>query len=286
MIREIRETPTISNSSRREVNVLLEETSRSCVDCVNLLILLKNFAQIPVRAIFIALLSFVITTKAGNAAIVGLNNSDSYISPGSNTIASLGYQLTGVTDSTASDNSLITSLGSPDGDLNFTSPLQKLTVPTSFGTWSHNYTGPVYLSSGSSDTINLPDGITAFDLYIEPNTFATANVTASAVGNSTPSSTTQSVKGDGGAEYFGFYSNSGEQIKTVAINVAPPADVLGNPTFAIGELRVNSATAVPESSFVLSILTFGILGATHKLKRQKSSRQCKSVSRKSMKIIS
>jgi hypothetical protein len=237
---------------------------------INFMSLLKS-AKIPVGATFIALMSFVTTTKAGNAAIVGVPDSGSDISPGSNTISNLGYQMVAVTDSTASDRSSVTSLASPDGDL-ITTPLEKRTVPTSFSYWSHNYTGPVYLSSSSSDTINLPDGIQAFDLYIEPNNLGKFDITASGADNTTSSSTTQSVAGFNGAEYFGFYSNGADEIKTVTITT-PTASTnsLTVPTnFAIGELRVSTPTVavVPEPSSLLGTLAFGTLGTVYLLKRQ------------------
>ncbi len=239
---------------------------------INFMSLLK-LAKIPVGATFIALLSFVTTTKSGNAAIVGVPDSGSDISPGSNTISNLGYQMVAVTDSTAPDNSSVTSLASPDGDLSFTTPLEKRTVPTSFSYWSHNYTGPVYLSSSSSDTINLPDGIEAFDLYIEPNNLGRFDITASGADNTTSSSTTQSVAGFNGAKYFGFYSNGADEIKTVTITIPTPTNPLSVPTnFAIGELRVSTPTVtfavVPEPSFQLGTLAFGTLGAVYMLKRQ------------------
>jgi hypothetical protein len=63
--------------------------------------------------------------------------------------------------------------GGPTGPLPVNDLLQKLTVPTTFPSWSHGYTGPVfakYLSGDGTEPgrlLTLPEGTRAFYLYIQ-----------------------------------------------------------------------------------------------------------------------
>lgn len=63
--------------------------------------------------------------------------------------------------------------GGPAGPIPVNDFLQKLTVPTTFPSWSHGYTGPVfakYLSGEGTEPgrlLTVPEGTRAFYLYIQ-----------------------------------------------------------------------------------------------------------------------
>ena len=154
------------------------------------------------------------------------------------------------TDPTADftpQTSLTTPLG---GTLTFGAPLEHSTVPVSWATWSHGYTGSVYYDAGTSLSMTLAPQTGAFYFYAEPNQFATFTFTATAQDGTT---LTQSIDGFGGAQGFGFYGTGGTTIASISVT---ETDTLG---FAIGEFGVAPAvTAVPEPS-TLSLAGVGTL---------------------------
>lgn len=262
--------------------------------------IIKSLTKIHGGTASIALLSFFILAKPGSAAVLTVDDTGSYntradnsgnpLPPGTNTLANLGFNMVPVTDSTLSDGSIVPSLVSVDGPITFspkTNPL-KGTVPTTFATWSHGYTGPVYLFTTSNPTIFLPAGVQAFDFYAQPNSFGSTDVIATATDGS-QAILSQSVNGSAGAKYFGYYTNNNTSIASITFASSPspltptsksntqiaaenngtalPGDVLDNTVFAIGELRA-SAAAVPEPSHELGTLTFGAIIAGYLLKYQ------------------
>jgi hypothetical protein len=142
--------------------------------------------------------------------------------------------------------------GSPiPGDVGSSPDLNKRTVPASWASWSHGYTGPVFSTllqpadkdpntnagaigeggGGTTRTLTLPAAATAFYLYVEPNSFDLfqVQVTTDTGGDSGPIL----VDGDGGAHGFGFWTDTmGETISTVTVTVLDNG-------FAIGELGIS-----------------------------------------------
>ncbi len=116
--------------------------------------------------------------------------------------------------------------------IRFSTTTELRRVPTTWGTWSHGYTGEVYSSLLDSFSIYLPPNTRAFYFYVEGNAFFTATVTATA--NDGTTSGPISVSGFGGARYFGFYTTNSSCLLT-SIHVEVPG-ALG---FAVGEFGIN-----------------------------------------------
>jgi hypothetical protein len=96
-------------------------------------------------------------------------------------------------------------------------------------TWSHGYVGDVYVS-GDSGAIRmiLPPGTKAFYFYVEPDRFTDYDVYAETNGGVT--SGMQTVQGDSGATYFGFYATGSATLSDVTVSAS---DVL-----AVGEFGI------------------------------------------------
>ncbi len=121
-------------------------------------------------------------------------------------------------------------------DLYSTTQYTKLTVPTTWATWSHGYLGPVFYSGGASAmTFVLPPGAAAFYMYMEPSPFGWYNFTL--VANGAVSSGPVPVLGNAGARGFGFYSDAaGESITQIVITADQQ---LTGPGFAVGEFGMS-----------------------------------------------
>jgi hypothetical protein len=146
----------------------------------------------------------------------------------------------------------VTSVPSPlGGDVLFGTlaqpqTLDHTTVGAGWATWSHGYTGDVYPDftpggvNAANDvdyylTLTLPAGTNAFYFYVEPNSFSTFAVSATAIGsNRSKASGSAQVTGLAGARFFGFYSTSGETITTIVVKVVAAAG-----GFGIGEFGIN-----------------------------------------------
>jgi hypothetical protein len=133
---------------------------------------------------------------------------------------------------------MVSSVPSPlGGSVGFSPSLEHRKVSDgTWATWSNGYTGDVYFSgfSGTTATLSMPTGTSAFYFYAEPEAFAVFNVTATAQDGTT---TTVSVNGNGGAKYFGFYATGGDRVSS--ITVSTPAAANG---FAVGEFGIASDT--------------------------------------------
>jgi hypothetical protein len=119
-----------------------------------------------------------------------------------------------------------------------------------WATWSSGYTGDVFTNftaggpgsqddSSFVDLLTLPGDVHAFYLYAEPDLFGLHPIRATAYGSSgtTASSGWIPVEGDGGAQFFGFYTTSPFVTLTKIVVTAsgePGADE-PNDGFAIGE---------------------------------------------------
>jgi hypothetical protein len=120
----------------------------------------------------------------------------------------------------------------PDGTMTFSPGVLHLTIGHPWATWSNGYTGDVYYDSGTTLTMTLPAGTSAFYFYVEPNTLASVTVAATAQDGTT--SGPESFSGFRSARYFGFYGTGGATVTTITVS-GPSGG------FAVGEFGVASA---------------------------------------------
>ncbi len=146
------------------------------------------------------------------------------------------------------DSTSVTTIpGSPlPGTLTTTSQVIKLTVPSSWATWSHGYTGVVYFSQNASVTMNLPANTGAFYFYAQPDQFAVYNFTV--VTNSGATSGTIGVDGNAGANGFAFHTTAGESITSITVTADSAAG-----GFAVGEFGI-AASVIQRTD---QTITFG-----------------------------
>src|SRR4029453_12487589 len=123
-----------------------------------------------------------------------------------------------------------------------------------WATWSHGYTGDVYMTGieVTDLTLTLPAGTAAFYFYAEPDPFAIFEITATSGGVS------QSwlVDGSAGASIFGVYTDDGSAISSI--------DVSSRVDFAVGEFGI---ATVPEPSTLL-LMGAGLLAT--RMRRRKA----------------
>lgn len=135
------------------------------------------------------------------------------------------------------DGTLVTSIPGdprPGGTLTSSINLSKRTVPATWATWSHGYTGPVFSTRGGATvTLTFNPPVNAFYLYVEPNNFGIHH--CSAVTNTGINSGTIPIEGNSGATGFGFWDDT-NPITSVTITCSASAD-----GFAVGEFGVNTA---------------------------------------------
>jgi hypothetical protein len=125
----------------------------------------------------------------------------------------------------------VSSVTDPAGTIGFSPALTHRTVPSSWATWSHGYTGDVYnTETESSVTMTLPAGTKAFAFYAEPNTFD--SFTVEAIAQDGTSSEPIDIQGNSGARYFGFYGTGSQTVASVKITASDPAG------FAVGEFQI------------------------------------------------
>ncbi len=139
----------------------------------------------------------------------------------------------------------VSSIPSPlGGSLGISPDVIHLDVPTTWGSWSHGYTGEVYWTDGGlSLTLTLPANTGAFFLYAQPNESQVFDIQAAAQDGTM---VLQSPDGNAGATYYGFYATGGDTIQTITISSAVD--------FAIGEFGIADLSAIPEPG------TWGSLG--------------------------
>ncbi|HEY9634587.1 MAG TPA: PEP-CTERM sorting domain-containing protein [Coleofasciculaceae cyanobacterium] len=202
---------------------------------------LKKLSMAVAGAAFVSLGAAYVNPSAANAAIVAVGDSGSWTT-GSNTLANQGFNMVTLPKSSATELSSFSTLGSPFGNLNFSSPVEKRVIGSSWNTWSNGYTGEVYYNKGASTLeIALPPDIVAFDLYVEPEVFDFFEIAVTAMNGVTSTATlSQRVTGDSGAKYFGFYATGGDLIKSITLIDKSGGAANG---FSIAQLRVSP---VPE----------------------------------------
>lgn len=151
--------------------------------------------------------------------------------------------------------SVSTIPGAPFGTLAVSPNFSKRTVPASWATWSHGYTGPVFDSTANTATLSLPAGTAAFEFYAEPDNFGTMTITATTDTGAT--SGPVNVVGASGATGFGFYTTAGESIVSITITT-------NDSDFAMGEFYANGTPVNPVPALGptgLALLIVGIAGA-------------------------
>lgn len=91
-----------------------------------------------------------------------------------------GYLMTNILDD-RTELSMVSDLPTPWGNsLGFSPDVSHRTVGSSWGTWSHDYTGSLYFTEYASELdMTFPDNVCALIFYLEPNNFATFNFNVS-----------------------------------------------------------------------------------------------------------
>lgn len=221
---------------------------------------MKKLSMITAGVTFITLGSLA-NAPPVKAAIIAIDDSGSWAT-GTDTLANLGFNMVTVPDSPEAELSSVSTLSSPFGNLTFSPTVEKRYIGSSWTTWSHGHMGEVYYSGANVVTtkIKLPFGISAFDLYVEPDMFSTYKITVTVI-DSSLATLTQEINGFGGAKYFGFYATNGGVLSSVTITDRTGGAANG---FAMAEFRL-AAREIPETSSVLGILTFCALGVRSRL---------------------
>jgi hypothetical protein len=128
----------------------------------------------------------------------------------------------------------VSTVPDPAGTIGFTPALKHDRIGQGWATWSHEYTGDVYDTTGAADktqaTITLPAGTNAFYFYAEPQQFALLTIQATAQDGTT--SGPVEVQGQAGAQYFGFYGTGGATLSSITVATDDPTG------FAVGEFGI------------------------------------------------
>ncbi len=108
------------------------------------------------------------------------------------------------------------------------------TIGSSWGSWSHGFTGHVYFTDGSAltNTLTLPEHCLGAIVYVESNSFSKFDFTYTADGIATPVTLTD-VVGDSGAAGVAFLSDTG-YLNTIKIDAETGAN-----GFSFGELYLS-----------------------------------------------
>jgi hypothetical protein len=225
----------------------------------------------------------LVAAVAGLTAGVARANPGIFVdtSPGTNSPpATLGpYTMTAFGADPQPEFADVSGVAAPGGGtVGFSPSLEHRIVPDSWATWSNGYTGDVYWNGAQGNTmLSMPTGTAAFYFYVEPDAFATLNVTATAQDGTT---TTVPVSGDSGAQYFGFYGTGGDTISSITVSsddgdfavgefgivtdadlsLAQPSDVTVNATSPLGAVVHYSNPAATDED--LSTVTVSCLPAS------------------------
>lgn len=158
-----------------------------------------------------------------------------------------GSPVVNTTTDANSELSLISEITLADGSVITPSDLVTVhQVGSSWSTWSGGYTGIVYQTIGNEVSISL-SGFHAFGLEVEPDSFGQFDITVTLLDGST---TTESVEGSGGAQFFGWVADNIDKV-TISTN---------DTDFAFGNIySVRAATDVPEP-LTLSLFGAGLAG--------------------------
>lgn len=208
---------------------------------------------------FIALIATVsltaITAQSTNAAIITVNDSSSWID-GSNTLSDLGFDLIPVPNGSEALGTDLTQLSSPFGDIKLSPSVNKRQIgqPGQLGwlSWSNDYQGEVYFTNGATTLdLKLPN-LAAFDFYAEPDVLDAFKISAIAKSGTVSEVLTQTVAGNAGAQYFGFYSDDPlDPIQSIRITSEAASQ-----GFAIAQVR-GATTRVPSPALLPGMLALG-----------------------------
>jgi len=189
------------------------------------------------KIVFLGLLLLVAPPAMADLFFADLGTAAPPATLGGYTMTAFGADGRGLVD--------VTTVASPlGGDVSFDRAMSHRTVPGSWATWSHGYTGDVYWTNGATDvTLTMPSDVGAFYLYGEPNPFDVYQMMATAQDGTT--SGWINVSGSSGAHGFGFYGTGGSLI--TSIQVRSTVD------FAVGEFGIAAGAPVPAPGAVLLI---------------------------------
>lgn len=185
--------------------------------------------------------------------------------------AQLGlYAVTAFPADPTANGTAVSSAPGPGGhNPSFSPNLTKQTIGMGWATWSNGYVGAVYTCIGcTTATVTLPGKTRAFYLYAEPEAFATYNITVTTDSGAT---LTKAVAGQAGAAGYGIYTDAGEAIVTVTVDI--PGGAGG---FAIGEFGIYAGDAlfapIPTlSPWALLLLALLLLGCGAYVQRSRTS---------------
>jgi hypothetical protein len=184
-----------------------------------------------------------------HGAIVGVAGGDG--APG----ATLGpFAMTPFSSDGRPEFDPVNSVPSPlGGDVTFSPDLLHLAVGSGWGTWSHGFLGDVYYTDGGlSATLTLPANTGAFFLFAQPNQAQSFDIT---VESQEGTSVTQTVDGNGGASFYGFYTTGGSLLSSITVS--------STEDFAIGEFGIALArgAGVPDTvPWAPGIASLGVVG--------------------------
>jgi hypothetical protein len=158
-------------------------------------------------------------------------------SPGTDTPpTTLGsYAMTPFATDATTPGSTVSAIEGPTGNVSLSPATTVEDVANGWATWSNGYDGAVYwmdtpdtTGTSYSLTMTFPANTKATYFYAEPDEFATYDLSATANNGSTSGSET--VYGESGAQYFGFYAAKGYSIKTITVSCSDD--------FAVGEFGI------------------------------------------------
>lgn len=193
-----------------------------------------------------------------HAAIVTVNNSGNWIN-GTDTLANLGLNLVSIPNGSEAFGVELAKISSPLGDIEFSPNVYKRPIgsnpETDWLTWSNGYQGEVYAAYTTTLNLKLPNLI-AFDFYAEPNVLNSFTISAIAQSGVVSDVLAQSINGNGGAQYFGFYSD--DPLDPIqSIQISAPEEAKG---FAIAQMRGARASAatVPSPALLPGMIVMGL----------------------------
>jgi len=220
--------------------------------------------NINILSVFIAVSMLFILAGPASATIIFYNTPGTTAPP-----ATLGpYTMTPFGDDARTLGNLVSSVPSPvGGNVGFIADLTHAKVGSGWSTWSHGYTGDVYITWGTSAQMTMPANTKAFYLYAEPDNFGQYYINATSQSGTTSTFGPFLVEGSAGAQYFGFYGDAGETINEIDMEIDSQAAGM-----AVGEFGINvgTGTSIPEFP-TLAIPVLSVVGLMFLFQRKKAN---------------